>query len=129
MPRTICIDFDGVIHDYNKGWQDGEIYGEPLQGSLESIENFLEEGYDVAILSTRATMDHGKGASQIEGWLRRKYVELFRSRGMTPAAATNSAVQFVGRILITSEKPPAIAYIDDRAIRFTNWADIRKLFV
>lgn len=30
---------------------------------------------------------------------------------------------------VTSEKPPAIAYIDDRAIRFTNWEDVRKYFV
>lgn len=29
---------------------------------------------------------------------------------------------------ITSMKPKAIAYIDDRAIRFTNWDDIRKYF-
>ena len=129
MPRTVCIDFDGTVHDYFKGWQDGEIYGEPLPGCLEAMENFIEEGYDVVILSTRAASDGGKGRTKIEGWLRRKYVELFRSRGMTPAAATNSAVQFVGRILITAQKPPAIAYIDDRAIRFTNWADIRKMFV
>lgn len=129
MPKTICLDFDGVIHDYNKGWQNGEIYGEPLPGSLEAIENLIEEGYNVVILSTRASSDHGKGAERMEGWLRRKYIELYRSRGMAPAAASNAVAQFVFKILITAEKPPAIAYVDDRAIRFTNWPDIRKLFV
>jgi len=29
---------------------------------------------------------------------------------------------------VSNLKPPAIAYIDDRGIRFTNWADITKYF-
>lgn len=28
--KTIVFDFDGVIHRYSKGWQNGSIYDKPV---------------------------------------------------------------------------------------------------
>ena len=38
MKKTIVFDFDGVIHRYSKGWQDGNIYDKPTKGIKETIE-------------------------------------------------------------------------------------------
>lgn len=50
--KTIAIDFDGVIHQYDKGWYDGEIYGESVPGAFEMMAK-LQQDYDLYILTTR----------------------------------------------------------------------------
>ena len=36
--QNLAIDFDGVIHNADKGWYDGTCYGEPIPGALEAIK-------------------------------------------------------------------------------------------
>ena len=101
MKKTIAIDFDGVIHKYSKGWKDGAIYDEPVDGAKEAIEELMDKGYRVVIFTTRRNM------LEIGDWL-------------TEFNFPNIAV--------TNDKPVAIAYIDDRGIRFTNWKDMLNYF-
>ena len=35
--KTIAVDFDGFIHKYSKGWHDGSIYDEPVEGAAEAL--------------------------------------------------------------------------------------------
>ena len=51
--NNIAIDFDGVIHNFEKGWYDGTCYGEPLPGSLEALKT-LSQKYNIIIFTAKA---------------------------------------------------------------------------
>jgi|TARA_Y100000310_G_scaffold160800_1_gene160693 acid phosphatase class B len=102
MKRIIAVDFDGVIHKFRKGWMDGSIYDEPVEDAIKELNMLNKKGYKVVVLTART--EH----KEIQEWLKDKGVNF--------------------DIEVTNVKPPAIAYIDDRAIRFTNWNDIYKYF-
>jgi len=114
IKKTIAIDFDGVIHKYSKGWQNGEIYDEPIEGSLEAIIELLEKDYRVTIFTTR------EFTTEVRRWIIEKMHECKNLKGK---AFTNEK-----DFNVTNKKPPAIAYIDDRGIRFTNWKDMLNYF-
>ncbi len=50
---TIAFDFDGVIHKYSKGWQDGSIYDEISKDWFSLVRELLEKGHSIFILTTR----------------------------------------------------------------------------
>lgn len=89
----VLVDFDGVIHRYSKGWSDGTCYDPPMDGAKESLEALESAGYEVVIFSTRERL-------QIVLW--------FQKHDFPERRVTNI-------------KEPAVAFIDDRAIRFLNW--------
>lgn len=98
MARTVVFDFDGVIHSYTSGWKgETNIPDPPVPGIQEALKEIHDAGYEVVVVSTRCKTVLGRMA--IENWL-----DMY---GMT---------QQVDKVC--KEKPPAIAYIDDRAICF-----------
>ena len=98
MAKTVVFDFDGVIHSYTSGWL-GEttIPDPPVPGIREALKEIHSAGYEVVVVSTRCATAKGKGA--IEAWL-----------------YNNGLREYIDKVC--KEKPPAIAYIDDRAICF-----------
>ena len=96
MKKTVVFDFDGVIHSYTSGWKGpGVVTDPPVAGIRESIEEIRTAGYHVCVVSTRcATLD---GLRAVEGYLKKHSIIVDD---------------------ICMEKPPAIVYIDDRAICF-----------
>ena len=106
--KNLAIDFDGVIHNFNKGYHDGTCYGDPIEGSLEALKR-LSEDYNIIIFTAKAKpsrpLVNGKtGTELVEDWLR-KY----------------DVLQYVQEI--TAEKPRSQIYIDDKGYYFQNWAD------
>lgn len=103
---NIGIDFDGVIHKNSRGYYDGTIYDEPIEGSYDALKKLSQE-HTIIIYSCKAKPDRGlingkTGTALIWEWLKK-----------------HNMAQFVSKV--TAEKPRARYYIDDKAIRFTDW--------
>ena len=95
MKQTVVFDFDGVIHSYISGWQGiTTIPDPPVPGIAEAIQN-IRKHYVVAVVSTRCSTPEGIEA--VNSWLDKYGIEVDA---------------------VLKEKPPAIVYIDDRAICF-----------
>lgn len=93
---TVVFDFDGVIHSYAHGWQGAENVTDPVvPGIKEAISQLSELGYKVVVVSTRCTSAAGMGA--VRKYLRDNDIRVDD---------------------VMAEKPPAMCYIDDRAICF-----------
>ena len=103
---NLGIDFDGVIHNNDKGFYDGTIYGDPVDGTEEALKK-LSDKYTLICYTAKAKPDrmliNGKtGTELVWEWLKKHNFDKYISK-------------------VTSEKPRAVAYIDDKAIRFSNW--------
>lgn len=106
---NIAVDFDGVIHKNSKGYHDGTIYDEPVEGVREALEK-LSEKYTVIVYTAKARKDRGlvngrSGTQLIWEWLKEHNLNQYVSK-------------------VTSEKPRAVAYIDDKGIKFDNWTSV-----
>jgi len=141
MPKTISLDFDGVIHSYASGWQGPRtITDPPVPGAIDFLLQLIADGWDVAIFSTRSTQWGGRRA--MKRWLRfhaamhwedelnahvRDHTrqDLWLQAGHSPGMdsveeeADDAGRWLVRQIRWPSRKPPAFVGLDDRVIQFT----------
>ncbi len=106
---TVAVDFDGVIHAYSDGWQDGTIYDGPVPGAIGALQALMAR-YAVVVHSTR-------NPEQIAPWLRERGIRCVTDDDFDEREFWN----VLGTALVSRRKYPAVAYIDDRAIRFASW--------
>lgn len=105
---TICVDFDGVIHSYERGWQNGVIYGTVVPGFFEWVER-VRDRFKIVIYSSRSKEDAGVLA--MGAWLHEKRNEWIKDGGQRDPVEPLT-MEFA------HEKPAAWLTIDDRAIHF-----------
>jgi hypothetical protein len=134
---TIAVDFDGVIHAYSRGWQDGTIYDPPMEGAVEGLRELMQR--DAVFIFT------SREPEQIMPWLEslgfnvtidESCADCFGSGYVgSPSDGDDVCQSCLGRgliafwnerdqLLVTERKLPAKVYIDDRAVRFNSWEEI-----
>jgi hypothetical protein len=130
----LCLDFDGVIHDYKNGWKDGVIYGELTPGFLDWAHQ-AGKLFDLVIYSSRsktaagviAMSDWLRDKARAEGWqsTREPFMRLTESDDSEPILCLLHAKR--ADVLVfkfAHEKPPAFLTIDDRCQPFGgSWDD------
>lgn len=128
MKKSIAIDFDGVIHSYENGWQDGSIYGKELPCVFECIQELMKT-HTVFVFSARKPR-------QIKQWIRNRTMESgwYDNGGMEAPMSEHDwpkygfTVQIIpfwkkfwnkeNVLGITGRKLVADIYIDDRGLKF-----------
>lgn len=88
---TVCVDLNGVLDTYS-GWQGYVSWHPPRPGAADFLRELRGRGFRVVVLTARER-------AEAEGWLRE-----------------NRLRELVDEV--TNTKPPALAYVDDRAVCF-----------
>ena len=103
MQHALCLDFDGVLHSYESGWVGHEEVADgPVPGAVQACHDLADAGWALYVMTSRSNL------APVQRWL----IE----QGFPP-------------MKLTRVKPIAVAYIDDRAVRFEgDWPSVRKLF-
>lgn len=92
---TVAIDFDGVLHSYARGWTGPMPEDPPVPGARDFVDWLIAQGYRIAIVSSRCLEE--EGLKNVLHWLAEHGFRWDE---------------------VTSKKVPAVAYLDDRAVRF-----------
>lgn len=105
----IGIDFDGVIHRNSLGYHDGTIYDPPNEGTKDALDD-LSKRYEIVVYTCKAKPDRElvngmTGTQLIWEWLKKHELDVYVKE-------------------VTSEKPRAAFYIDDKAYRFSDWTSM-----
>jgi len=109
--KTLAIDFDGVIHKNSKGFHDGTVYDEPIEGVEKGLKQ-LYESYKLVIYTCKANpnrplVNKKTGVDLIWDWLKKHNLD-----------------KYIDDICYI--KPNAKYYIDDKAYNFKSWNQTLK---
>jgi capsule biosynthesis phosphatase len=105
--KRIMIDLDGTIHKFSKGWNGGDIYDPPFEGSIDAIKWLKKQGFEIMIFTARASKANNEemGGDYLDQLKKiKKWLDEYN-------------VPYDG---ITADKLTAEFYIDDKAVYIPN---------
>jgi len=114
--RTVCLDFDGVIHSYTSGWQGADVVSDgPVPGAIFAMYGYHLANFEIAVFSSRSNQFGGVAAmkSAIRNWS----MDALRGEN-TPNYLLSQVEDFLNAIKYPTDKPAAWITQDDRAVQF-----------
>jgi len=112
---TVCLDFDGVIHQYKSSWAGIDVIPDDVVPGFFEWADAAAPHFRLVVYSARSREERGRQAMMT--WLveqRRKWRDAGGVGDGEPAVFE-----------FASEKPMAVLYIDDRAHCFDgNWSKL-----
>lgn len=103
--KTICIDFDGVLSDYSKGYQGLDVFGDMLPNADIGTKVLKEKGWKIIIYTTRPATD------ALKKWLDdNKITYDYINENPDQPEDSKDGCKLIADI-----------YLDDRGMRFTKW--------
>ena len=127
----LSLDFDGVLHSYDSGWQGARtIPDPPVKGAIRFLEKAITK-FNVQIFSSRS--NHLFGRRAMRRWLLHHATIYFAEQQDLNIAEhgtfyddehlvfldEEAAKGLVSQIKFPLRKPPASVGIDDRVLTFT----------
>lgn len=111
-PRTVLIDFDGVLHSYTSGWQGkSNIPDAPNPGAIDFLRDLIAHPrIEPIIWTSRVHVGTALHEATEASNARVAICEWLLTHGLTR--------EEVDQLKITNDKPPAVLIIDDRAFKF-----------
>lgn len=106
--KTVAVDLDGTLLDFDNGWAGHKTFGNLKEGAKEALEHFRTKGFKIMIYTTRNEVDLVKKLLDKYGLA----YDWINENPTHPPCGSNKLI--------------ADFYIDDRAIHFTNWKDVIK---
>lgn len=111
----LCLDFDGVIHQYISPWTDKQTITDHVTDGFFEWAEQAAQYFELVIYSSRS--DDILAIKSMMSWL---ITERKRWRDNHGLHTIEEPLPFS----FAEKKPPAFLTIDDRALTFTgNWAD------
>lgn len=97
--KTICIDFDGVLHDYSQGYLGEDVFYKPVKGASEGTKRLKGLGWKIIVFTCRSD------TPKLRDWLNQN----------------NIAYDYINNGpdgIETDTKPVADVYLDDHGLKF-----------